>query len=362
MACVTSRSPAGFAGYDGAMQRLMACTLVVALASGAACRSSHPRDFVANRNPRSEFPPDAPGGSRIAATSSASTRAEEPRPAGRPPRVLARAASRAIATDGRRVYFGDDDNDAVLCVEKNGGTPQTLARRAPVFGALARDGDAVVWIGTPGDVILKTPAEGGATTTVRDRGIFTDLVADKGEVLVTEVLPKGGAVARIGELGAAKLGELESAPRGMAIDGSHVYVALAQSLVRVPRSRGSAETIAIGARLADPHVDDRFVYVTTSKTGRDAVVARVPKSGGQLEVIVSDVRPGTPTALYDGRLYYIGAARPELRALILGTQASQVVSIGDVFSSAVAMVADGDGLFLATGDRAEIVAVLQTAK
>jgi hypothetical protein len=321
----------------------------------AACASSHPRDSAVNHNPRSEFPADATSGSFLpkATASSAAISASAPRS----PRSIARAASRAIATDERRVYFGDDDDDAVLAVDKQGGAPSRIAKRAPVFGSIALDGDGLIWIATPGDVVLKVSLSSSAPPqTLRDRGIFTDLVTSRGDVFVTEVTPGGGALTRITGPTAATIGDLEGPPRGMAVDETSAYVALTQALVRLPRARGAIATIATGARLTDPHVDERYVYVTTTSTGDDALVARAPKTGGALAPVVRSVRPGTPTALYAGELYFIDARRPELRAVSLTGGAARIVATGDILESAVAMVVDRDGAFLATGDAGEILA------
>ena len=68
---------------------------------------------------------------------------DTPLPAGSPPRLVARASARAIATSKTHIYFGDTDDDAVLAVPKGAreGEPVRVARRAPMAGALAVSGD-----------------------------------------------------------------------------------------------------------------------------------------------------------------------------------------------------------------------------
>src|SRR5690606_33276771 len=146
------------------------------------------------------------------------------------PRALARAASRAVATDATHVYFGDDDDDALLVIAKDGGETVNLARRAPVRRALARDGDLVAWVGTPGDALLRMALQGGVPTTLRDRGIFADVAVDAGDVFVTEVVAQGGVVTRITGATAARLGAFEGLPRGIAVDEADVFVATTSAI------------------------------------------------------------------------------------------------------------------------------------
>src|SRR5689334_458389 len=44
-------------------------------------------------------------------------------------RVLARASTRAVATDGVNVYFGDEDQNALMIVPGTGGANPTIVER-----------------------------------------------------------------------------------------------------------------------------------------------------------------------------------------------------------------------------------------
>jgi hypothetical protein len=333
------------------MKRL-ALGLAVALAATAAwsCSSSRrPRDVVGRARP----------GADAGADSGADTSTPPPPPPapGRsvPPgaqlRVLARAACRAIALDASRVYFGNNEDDGVYSVAKEGGEPVRLARRAPVAGALAIEGPSLAWVATPGDVVLRTATAGGSPLTVRERGIFADVAMQGGDVFIAEVAAGAGVITRVTGGTTARIASLETAPRAIAVDATHVYVATATKLVRAPHERGAVETLATGAGFDSPVLDGDTVYaVAVGAKGRREIV-RVGAAGGAT-VVVADVR-AAPIAIEGGELFYFDAERPELRALALGAtdRAPRVVAVSDDLARPMAIAADAASVYVATGER-----------
>jgi hypothetical protein len=334
----------------------------------AACVRRGPRD-VENQHPRSEFtevptataPVDA-GPPRVPATPTAT---------GRRPRVLVRGGSHAIALDARNVYFGSDADDALLALPKQATDPPSeptrIARHAPTNGALSLDthDGTLAWVGSPGDVVLRVAAKGGTPSTVRDRGIFADVVATGGDVFVTEALGTGGVLTRVTGATSARLGSFEGTPRGLAVDAERAYVATSSRLVSFPRTRGEATELATQASFASPQVDDDTLYATAVTHGtRARSLVAVPKHGGPLETVATDVRDA-PIAVANGVVYWFEAERPNLLALDLRASPrppARVVSVDPVFEHVSALAVDESGVYAAVGrgdDACIVIVALQ---
>lgn len=281
---------------------------------------------------------------------------------GTTPRVLVRAEARALATDAERLYFGDAAGDALSALEKRpaGGAarePTRIARRAPTPGGLSFDADdgALAWIASPGDVVLRAPAGGGAPTTIRDRAIFTDVVASAGDVFVTEARGTGGVLTRITGTTAAELASFEGTPRGLAVDGDAIYVATSSGLLATTRARGGVASLASGAAFASPLVDGPWVYATRAEpSGRSRALVRVKRTGGALETVARGVRDA-PIAVHRGVVYWFDAERPALLASPAGDarqgarRAPRLVSADPSLEHPNAITVDDDGAFVATG-------------
>jgi hypothetical protein len=315
-----------------------------------SCSKRGPRD-LGNQNPRSEFVDGAGGAGQRGRAADGGAQPvgspEVPRPK---PREIARAHSVALAVDANQLYFGDANDDALFAILKRphaeGGTqPTRIARRAPMAGALSLDDDELFWIGTPGDVVLRAPIKGGTPGTVRDRGIFTDVVALGGDVFITEARGTGGALTRVTGTTAAHLATLEGTPRGIVVDKERVWIATSSRILSTPRSRGEARELARGAGFASPQVDATWVYATMSGSGRARVLVRVKKAGGPLETVATNVRDA-PIALRDGVVYWFDADRPAL----LATPSARVVSEDPLLARPNAIVVDGESAYVAVGN------------
>ena len=335
--------------------------LLVALAAlgSADCAKRGPRD-VSNENPISQFPADLSNDATIGRTEPQGERViAKPAAMGQKPRVIASASARALVTDAERVYFGDDDDDVLYTLPKADvvrDTPVRIARRAPMPGGLSFDAHdrTLAWIGAPGDIVLRIPVGGGTPTTVRDRGIFIDVVATGGDVFFTEARGTGGTLTRVTGNTAAHLADFEGLPRGIAVDGANVYLATSSRLVVSPRTRGEISELAKGAGFGHPVVDDTWLYATeVAPNSRARLLVRMKKSGGRLETIATGVRDA-PIALHRGTVYWFDDERPALlSASMLEAPTSgftpSVLADDPMLGRVGALAVDEDGAFVATG-------------
>jgi hypothetical protein len=309
-----------------------------------ACSKQGPRD-VGNQKqgsvfadaPRTQFPADDGG-------------VVHAPPAARP-REIARAETRAIATNKTHVFFGDTADDALYSLKKGETTPKRIARRAPMPGTLSVDGDAVVWIASPGDVVFRVPAGGGSVFTVRDRSIFTDAVASQGDVFFTEAQGHEGLLSRVTGTTAAKLVGFDGTPRGIAVDDDEVFIATSTELVTTPRTRGTVKKLASGS-FTSPRLDAAWVYAVLGNA-KSRQVVRIKKTGGPVETIAKNVRDA-PIAVRAGVAYWFDADRPVLLA-----SSGQAISEDPSFERIGAIEVDDDGAFIASGsgESARIVQV-----
>lgn len=288
--------------------------------------------------------------------------------AGARPQTLARTNSRAIAVDAAHVYFGSDSDDALFVIDKlvrENAEPKRLARHAPIHGALSYDAHdtTLAWIGSPGDAVFRVSAAGGAPSTVRDRGIFTDVVSSGGDVFITEAQGSGGVLTRVTGPTAARLASIEGTPHGIVVDGDQVFVATSSRLAATSRTRGSVKEIARGAGFESPQFDDGWVFATMvdPKQSRTRTLVRVAKTGGPLETLATGVRDA-PIAVSQGVVYWFDAESGKLLAAdARGTTpaTARLVSLDPVFEHVRALAVDDDGAFIAagTGEDARIVVV-----
>ncbi len=344
------------------MARLATVLLLVSagLASLGACSggATRPRDVAGDRRPRGQLADaSAEGGDPGIAP-------EPPPPAVQPvvkankPRVVAHANTRALAVDATSLYYGDSDDDGIYALPKAGGDPVRLARHAPVAGAIALDADTVTWIGSPGDAVLRVPLRGGAQpTTLRDRGIFSDVATQGGDVFIAEALGAGGALWRVSGSTSTRIAGLDAAPRAVMVDAAHVYVITKSGIVRTPYPKARVETVATGTSFGTAEMDDTSIYVVAA-ADKARIVAKVAKDGGAMTTLATGVRDG-PLELFGDEILYFDVARPALRAVPKSGGASRLVAEDETLSGATAIEADGRTIYVATGsaENGVIVAV-----
>lgn len=343
----------------------------VLLLVDSGCDKSGPRD-VGNLHKRSEFTgagtgsakrPDAgEGTSRDGGVSLAT-----PAVSGKKPSELAHANTRAIVTSRSHIYFGDAEDDALFALPKSSTDHTRIARRAPMPGALSYDevSQTLAWIANPGDTVLRmsTTNAHGAASTVRDRGLFTDVaVATNGDVFITEAQDGSAVVTRVTGNTAARVATLDGLPRGVVVDAAHVYVATTTRLVQTSRVRGEVIELAKGSSFSNPQLDGSDVLATTTPEGQAAthrrIILRVRKKTGLsgtaqtvIDTIASNVRDA-PMTVYKGTAYWFDADRPALLSRALNepaSAASVTVSEDPIFDRPNALAVDDDGIYIATG-------------
>jgi hypothetical protein len=330
-----------------------------------------PRD-VGNLNPRSEFPLEGGGGPARPRDAGPDARViAAPTVTGRKARTILAVDTRAIALDKEHVYFGDAEEDAVLALAKTsadkdaGAGPTPIARRAPMQGALAIDPktSTLAWIANPGDTVLRVPASGGVAITIRDRGIFTHVAANGGDVFFTEVQGQGGVLTRVTGTTAARLASFEGTPRGLVVDDDRVYVATSSRIVSTTRARGEVTEIARGAGFASPQVEGGWVYVTAvDPASRARQIVRAKTTGSDPETVRASVKDA-PIAVFDRVLYWFDAERTALMSLSLEAdipnRAPATVCEDPIFDHVEALAVDRDGAWVAagSGETARIVTV-----
>lgn len=334
---------------------------VAILAAGLVACSARARDVAGERYLLPAGTEGTPSATASAAPPPTAPRVSAtPRPVGTISRFLVRANVRAMASDAENLYYGDSNEDAVFSLSKKGdAAPVRIARRAPTSGALVLDGGILSWVGSPGDVVFHTSTRGEGTEAIRDRGIFTDVAAQAGDVFIAEALGAGGAILRVTAGNTTRLAALDASPRALLVETDAVYVTTPTKILRIRRTGGDAEVLATGIAIENPQMDDTFVYAVMAGKGPDGrVVARVPKTGGELTVVARDVHDA-PIEIQGGELLYVGESRTELRAVPTRGGPVRVLSQDDALSSTSAVVADDSTVYVATGARedAAIVAI-----
>lgn len=335
-----------------ALVALAALPLVASAAVGLGCSNGpRPRDVAGDRRPRFDEPDAAAVDTAIAVREPPRVVAE-PTVVGKKPRVLARASTRALALDATNIYYGDNEDDGIYAMPKAGGEPLRLARHAPVAGALALDGDSITWIGSPGDAVLRVSIHGGQPTTLRDRGIFSDVATAHGDVFITEAIGAGGALLRVTGATAARLASFDGPPRAVMADATHTYVITPTRVFRTAHVRAELETIATGTGFSFAEMTDAFLFVV-AEIDRDTVIARIPKSGGPMTTLARDAR-NAPLEVTAKEVLYFDAQKPQLRAVPMTADASsrgRVVSEDEAFASPTAIEADEKTIYIACGLR-----------
>lgn len=273
------------------------------------------------------------------------------------PRLLTKANTRALALDASNLYYGNGDDDGVYAIAKAGGDPRRIARRAPVSGALVLESDVLTWIASPGDAVLRASVSGPAPpVTLKDRGIFSDVAAVGNDTFLVEAMGTGGVLWRIGSA-TSRVANFEGPPRVLLVDKTHVFVVTPKAILRMQYPHGSWETVAVGTRFSFAQCDDGFVYAIDEIAKRSTLV-RVPKLGGALDVVASEVREA-PFELANGELLFFDAHKPQIRGVSVKGEGPRVICEDEGLAEISAIVADAKSIFVAQGSRASgaIVAI-----
>jgi hypothetical protein len=329
---------------------------VVLLTLVAACSggSARPRDIAGDRGPSR----DAADGGAYGMVPEAPPATIQPTVDAKKPRLVAHASTRALAVDATNLYYGDSEDDGIFALAKAGGQPVRLGRHAPVAGAIALDTDSITWIASPGDAVHRIALRGGGQpTTLRERGIFSDVAAVGGEVFIVEAVGPGGALWRVSGATSSRVAAFDGAPRAVMADATHVYVITPTRILRASHAKGELETIATGSSFGSAEMDDGFIYVVAA-LDKSRVVAKVAKTGGPMTSLATGVRDG-PLEVYGNEVLYFDAIRPALRAVAKTGGVSRLIVEDEAFSSASAIEADGPIVYIATGaaENGAIVAV-----
>ncbi len=327
---------------------LFAAAAAAALAPVAGCSQGPARSHDVAGDRRARGRGDGGGESGAAVVPEPPRAIEQAAVKGSRPRVVAKASARALAVDAGRLYYGDSDDDGVYSVATAGGERQRIARHAPVAGAIALAGGSITWIASPGDAVLRAPIAGGVQpTTLRDRGIFSDVAAIGDEVFITEAIGAGGALLRVSGTTTSRLAAFDGPPRAVLVDKIYVYVVTPAKIVRTLHGRGALEPVGTGARFSHSEIDDGFVYVVAD-VDKGRGVVRFPKTGGPASVVARDVRDA-PIEIAGGELLYFDAARPQVRSVPVAGGASRTVVEDEGLATVSAIEADATTIFVAEG-------------
>jgi hypothetical protein len=262
-------------------------------------------------------------------------------------RVLVRGTVHVLASDGDEIYYGDEDQNALMAVPARGGRARLVGSPAPL--ALALSERHVVWIGRPGNAIFRAARGRAGADRLGSPGSFTTIAAAGKDVVVGEDIATGGAVTRFGGGGAVvRLATFDSRPRAVALDEEHVYVASGSELVRIARAGGARQQLASGRNFAALHVDRDYVYAA-APTPLGRAVVRVPKRGGPAVEVVATPSEG-PLTLQSGALYFVAPQRSELLRVPAAGGAPVVVARDEAFTTVTAIAADRRAIYVGTVD------------
>jgi hypothetical protein len=264
-----------------------------------------------------------------------------------PVRFLVRATVHVVGSDGATVFYGDEEQGTLMQVPASGGAATLLARPAPLD--LVVDGAAVTWVARAGNAILRVARSGGEVAVAGEPGSFTSLAAHGGELFAAEKVATGGAVALVRKTSVTRIATVSSAPRGLEVDATHVYVLTERGLERAPRTGGEPQPLAAVRDPSDVKLDAEHVYFT-AESQRGRALLRVPKAGGSVVELLPSIRDA-PIAIYRDSLYYFDPRQPELLRVMLSAQGASppmVVARNDAFGEVTALAVDDRQIYVGT--------------
>jgi hypothetical protein len=336
---------------------LAALVAGAALAAGCSGTPTRARDIAGDRRPPAKSTEGV-----LAVVPEPPHVAEPSGPKGERPRVVVKASARALTIDAFRIYYGDSEDDGVYSIAKTGGAAQRIARHAPVSGALALEGSSIAWIASPGDAVLRAPIFGGVQpTTLRDRGIFSDVAAVGDDVFITEAIGGGGALIRVTGATASRLAAFDGPPRAVMADKTHAFIVTPSKILRTPHQRGELETVGVGTRFSHAEMDDAYVYAV-AELDKGRGVVRFPKAGGPMAVVARDVRDA-PIEVEGDELLFFDGMRPQLRSVRVSGGESRVIAEDEGLGTVSAIEADASTVYVAQGiHESGVIVAIRRAK
>ena len=168
---------------------------------------------------------------------------------------------------------------------------------------LVTDADHLYWLGMYGG-IGRTDLAGDALTMLLEPGegdLCSELLSD--EKFLYASCERPGAILRVAKDGSGTEELASSLPYvdDIALDDDALWFVHDFDVLRMPRTGGTAETVAVITRAGELVTDDLFVYVT-SLDG----IYRIPKSGGEPELLLEgDLTFFTFITLFEDHLYFL---------------------------------------------------------
>jgi hypothetical protein len=205
----------------------------------------------------------------------------------------------ALAASAGRLFAADSSSGEVLSIGQDGSDLVTLATGQSAPQSLTLDATHAIWInygfGIFAGAVARVPKGGGDTEVMADSiDMGIDVAVDDQAVYFTSWGIEAG-LYRIDK------GTFEKQPltmaygtlTGIAIDEESVYFAAGESIgtstlvARIPKTGGDVEVLASGLpsvlRVA---VDETHVYWTaTGATSLSGSTARMAKTGGEVEIL-----------------------------------------------------------------------------
>jgi len=223
------------------------------------------------------------------------------------PIVAAGNTSQSLAVDASSIYWPEYSAQRVMKAPLGGGAPALLAGSlgtSPQFVHL--DATNVYWPTDGGTSSIQTiPKGGGTAANLLTTGQPDDIEVDASYIYWTS--GSSGTTGTINRLNKATLanqviGTIGGALRAIAIDDTHVYAANSTTVVRVPKTGGTVETIATN----QPNIGDLKVGVTSvfwTNYVANGSVMRARKAGGGVGPVALD-QPMASWLVVDGNTVY----------------------------------------------------------
>jgi hypothetical protein len=200
------------------------------------------------------------------------------------PIVTMMTTPQSLAVDASSIYWPEYSQQRVMKAPLGGGAPVLLAGSlgtSPQFVHL--DATSAYWPTDGGTSSIQTVAKaGGTATNMITTGQPDDIEVDASYIYwLSGSSGTTGTINRLNKatLGNQVIGTVGGALRAIAVDDTHVYAASATTVVRVPKTGGTVETIATDqANIGDLAVGITSVFWTNSVA--NGTVMRARTSGG----------------------------------------------------------------------------------
>lgn len=213
-----------------------------------------------------------------------------------------------IAVNAANVYWANQgnlfSNGSVVFAPKTGGSAVTLASNQAAPWPVAVDEDAAYWWTHNGaGAIWRVPVGGGSPTELAADGGFAALSLDDDHVYWA--FETVGRVAKIGgepEIYAHITGSIGWC---VAVDDTDVYwTTYVGTLQKVAKTGGSVTTLTPSGYQRCLALDETHVYFTQDAAPNFGVL-RVPKAGGDVELLAADPAPSS-IAVDAQNIYWTG--------------------------------------------------------